>query len=265
MSSVTARIKEVKQPKGGYIRPSQFEEIIFNDDLILEEENIHSSILGMAVDYLTRFVNGTSLEKAFEISIIGYETRMMLLGKHILKEDQEKGLDVWSLLKQINGLDDQSIIAACKACTYDVWKRSLMGAMTARGAEEIMPDEATIKNIRIMVNRSISFWKKYGPVKADGFTFEKDGYSSVVDSGDGDYLTEDTLWDFKVSKSKLSSKHTLQLLMYWIMGQHSGKEEFKKVNRIGIFNPRLNTMYLLDMRTVSPEVIEAVERDVICY
>ena len=49
------------------------------------------------------------------------------------------------------------------------------------------------------------------------FTFEG-GYTNIVSSGDGDYLTEDTLWDFKVSKEEPKSKYTLQLLMYYIMG-----------------------------------------------
>ena len=35
------------------------------------------------------------------------------------------------------------------------------------------------------------------------------GYTYDVDRGDGDYLTEDTLWDYKVSKNKLTSKTTL--------------------------------------------------------
>ena len=35
MSSVTGRIGEIKQPRGGYIKPSQFEEITFNDDIEL--------------------------------------------------------------------------------------------------------------------------------------------------------------------------------------------------------------------------------------
>ena len=46
MSSVTGRIGEIKQPRGGYIKPSQFEEITFNDDIELNEENVHASIMG---------------------------------------------------------------------------------------------------------------------------------------------------------------------------------------------------------------------------
>ena len=36
------------------------------------------------------------------------------------------------------------------------------------------------------------------------FTFE--GYTSIIDSGDGDFLTEDTLWDFKVFKTTTTEK-----------------------------------------------------------
>ena len=39
-----------------------------------------------------------------------------------------------------------------------------------------------------MVKRSLAFWKEYGPITKDGFTFEG-GYTDIVSSGDGDYLT----------------------------------------------------------------------------
>lgn len=140
-----------------------------------------------------------------------------------------------------------------------------MGAMMAKDAEQTTPDDATIENIRVLVNRSVTFWNGYGPVIVDGFTFETNGYTKTVDSGDGDYLTADTLWDFKVSKSKPTNKHILQLLMYWIIGQHSGKEEYKLITKLGIFNPRLNTVYLLNVSEISAEIIKDVEENVICY
>lgn len=66
-------------------------------------------------------------------------------------------------------------------------------------------------------------------------------------------------------KTKPTNKHTLQLLMYWIMGQHSEKEEFRNITRLGIFNPRLNTVYTLDTSAVPKDIIMAVEKDVVCY
>jgi hypothetical protein len=115
-----------------------------------------------------------------------------------------------------------------------------------------------------MVNRSIHFVKEYGPMVKDGFTFEG-GYTNLVSSGDGDYLTEDTLWDFKVSTKEPKSTHTLQLLMYYIMGTHSIHKEFDKIKYIGMFNPRLHKIYLQEISKISKDIITQVSRDVIGY
>lgn len=259
MSSVTARIKQVKQPYGGYIRPSSMEVTAFDDGKSLNTiENVHSSIIGMAVDYMTRFMLGTDVTNAFKIPIIGAEMAENLTAKKAKKE-------IEGYLNRIKGLDDESITNACKAVTFDVWYRSPMEAIYAKGADETNPDKDTIANIRILVERSLSFWEKYGPIKVDGFTFEEKGYTKTVNTGDGDFLTEDTMWDFKVSKSAPQSKHTLQLLMYYIMGIHSGKPEFQSIKKIGIFNPRLNKVYQYDMSNVSAETIKIIEDEVICY
>ena len=54
MASVTARIKTIKQPRG-YIPPSKFKTIALNDGIVLnEKKNVHASIIGMVVDYLSR-------------------------------------------------------------------------------------------------------------------------------------------------------------------------------------------------------------------
>lgn len=253
MSSVTARINEIKQPRGGYIKPSQFDMQKIDDGKVLNEaENIHASVIGMAVDYLTRYIMGAKLEDAFIISCLGAKLANQIT-------------EAVTYLCQIKGLDDNSIINACKMVTFDVWFRNPISAQLAKTASETNPDLNTIKNIRIMIERSIAFWDKYGPIIKNGFTFEPTGYTQTVDSGDGDFLTTDTLWDFKVSKSKPTSKHTLQLLMYWIMGQHSGKAEFKGIKKLGIFNPRLNTVYILKIDDVPKDIIKIVESDIICY
>ncbi len=278
MASVTGRIKQIKQPRGGFVKPSEFKVVIEKDNGELNpKENIHGTIVGMAVDYLTRFSMGTDILESFKISIRGAAIAEQL--------GVEGSVNIAAnLVDGINGLDEESIINACKLVAFDVWLRNPLGAMMAKDYKSINPDEATVQNIHTLVIRSIDFFQKYGPITKDGFTFEPPGsdiedfakimksnegvlggYTSTVESGDGDFLTSDTLWDFKVSKSKPTNKHTLQLLMYWIMGQHSGQEAFRGITKLGIFNPRLNTVYLLDMADVSQEIIEAVEDEVICY
>jgi hypothetical protein len=250
MKSVTQRIKEVKQPRGGYINPKIFAEIDLGDDEKLSEnENIHASLIGLTVDYLTRFALGDDVKDAFKISFLGARN----INANFIAD---------SLASKIEGLDDKSIISACKLVGFDVCFRSSIAGY--RPVEDIQPNQDTIDNIRVMVKRSISFFEIYGPIVKDGFTFDG-AYTNVVSTGDGDFLTKDTLWDFKVSKSKPTSSHTLQLLMYYIMGKRSIHSEFDNIDRIGFYNPRLNCIYLLDVSEISLDTIEIIETDIIGY
>jgi hypothetical protein len=279
MSSVTGRINSITQPIGGYINPSAFEVINLKDGKTLNShENIHATYIGLTVDYLTRFCMGTNLIESFKISLHGTLIAEKFGKIPYAKENAQK------YLSEIKGLDDLSIVSACKLTSFDIWYRHPRAALTALTHNDINPDPSTIQNIRTLTERSIAFWKDNGPLIGDGFDFypvikDKDiykkmmetksgsygGYTSVVNTGDGDFLTEDTLWDLKVLKSEPKPEHTLQLLMYWIMGKHSGQNIYKNISKIGIYNPRLNKRYTLDMNKVSENTIKAVEKDVICY
>lgn len=278
MSSVTSRISKIKQPRGGFLKPSDMRIEEQNDGIILNvQENVHASIIGMAVDYLTRFMNGSRLMDAFDISLRGADIARVLGVKNA-------DTIATNLLKNIKGLDDVSIVNACKLVTFDVWFRNTQAAVLSKTYRDTNPDSDTIHNIRTMVQRGIRFIKKYGPITKDGFTFEPEnknesnykkmietrkgsygGYTATVDSGDGDFLTFDTLWDFKVTMSEPTNKHTLQLIMYWIMGKHSGQDCFKNIKKIGIFNPRLNRVYLFEMNKLPNDIITCIEKDIICY
>ncbi len=227
-----------------------FSKEILNDGIQLgPEENIHASLIGLAVDYLTRFMLGDSVDKAFHISSLGAEKNGMLHKAITLKA-------------HISGLDNNSIIAACKLAGFDVCYRSSIRGY--KPIEEINPDLLTIGNIRTMVDRSLSFWNKYGPVVHSNPTFEG-GYTATIDSGDGDYVTQDTLWDFKVSKKAPTTQHSLQILIYYVMGLHSFHGYFKNITKLGFFNPRLNTVYTCSVSQIPQETIDEIENKIICY
>lgn len=249
--SVTQRIKKVKQPRGGYIKPKDFKPEVLGDgaDALNPEENVHASLMGLAVDYMTRFMSGAPVKDAFGISLIGAS---------LIRESAKAA----ALLSGVNGLDDASIANAIKLVGFDVCFRA--GVMGYRPVDNINPDASTIANVRTMVERALHFLEVYGPKVLDGFTFEG-AYTPMVSSGDGDFTTADTLWDFKVSKMPIKKEHTLQLLMYWRMGLHSVHPEFKDVRFLGIYNPRSNTASRLAVSDIPNDVIEQVERDVICY
>ena len=258
--SVTQRIKgvsragipAVKQPRGGYLKPKDFdcEEVPSLNPLHdYKDENIGAGLVGTAVDYLTRFLEGSPIDEAFKISIKG----ATLI--------QEVGL-CQTLLGNIRGLDDDSIVAACRLVGFDTVYRA--GAMTYRPVQDIVPNTATIENIREMVARSQAFFKQYGPVIVDGMTF-KGGYTETIAAGDGDFMTADTLWDFKVSVKPLTSKQTLQILIYWRLGLHSIHPEYQQIEKLGFFNPRLGKVYTLPVSKIPEEVICEVDSEVIGY
>ena len=93
-------------------------QIDINDNNVLAEaENINSSIVGLAVDYLTRFVMGAPAERAFAFSLAGAKFAEIHGQKKAFKEANK-------YLKNIRGIDKKSIINACKIVTFDVWFRS---------------------------------------------------------------------------------------------------------------------------------------------
>lgn len=250
MVSVTQRIKQIKQPRGGYLPVKTFTVTTLDDGQLLNaEESIAASLVGTAVDYLSRFMDGTTAEEAFEISLLGARAMRM-------------EVKAFGLLDDVKGLDDLSITKACQLAGFDSAFRA--GPLAYRPVEKIVPDQATIANIRIMVKRSLSFFKAFGPVVADGFTMEG-AYTATITTGDGDFLTKDTLWDLKVTTSKPNKDHTLQLLIYYLMGRRSIHPEFQTIENLGIFNPRQNTIYQLPISEISDEIIKEVEADVIGY
>ena len=291
MASVTGRINEVKQPRGGYVNLGDFEKIVFDDGKELStDENIHASLIGIAVDYLTRLLTGEAPLDAFNISLSGAER-----AEEYGYENANKQAKL--LLKKIKGLDDASIINACKLVTFDLWKRKPRMARISKKFDRINPNKQTINNIRIMVKRNISFLKKYGPIVKSGFTFEPKkfcdidsadekknakaqkayadmiilrkgtfgGYTPTVSSGDGDLVTSDTMWEIKTSRRKPTSKHILQLLMYWIMGKHSKQDIFKPISKLGFYNPRLNMAWIIKASSIDRGIIKIIEKEIIRY
>lgn len=246
MVSVTQRISQIKQPRGGYLNRKSFEVKQLEPETLIDTkyENIAPQTIGLVVDYLTRMVINQDKEKSFAISLTGAK----LAGELQTAE---------SLLKDIN--DELSIIKACQLVNYDMVYRA--GIMPK---EFKIPDQDTINNIKSLINRSLSFFNQIGEVKMDGFTFEG-GYTSIIDTGDGDFLTEDTLLDFKVSKQLPQKNSTLQLVIYYLMGKASQKPTFENIRYIGIYNPRLNQIYKYNMTQADSEMIETIQKRVIGY
>ena len=266
MYSVTGIIKIVKQPKGGYIPTRLFKVIQLKDIKELNDnENISPSLVGLAVDYLTRFSllieNGKNyveaLQDAFRISLRG---SMIVEEKDLAGDLSLKLIDSYKK----DGLSDTVIDCACKLVGFDSAFRA--GLLAYKDVREIEPGKETIENIIIMVKRSLRFFKTYGPIVDEGMVFPL-GYSDLVSTGDADFMTEDCLWDFKVSKRKIDSKVTLQLGMYYVLGLRCiDSVKYEKLKYIGVYNPRLNIVFracIEDILGFNKNVFIEIEENII--
>lgn len=257
--SVTQRIKQAGQPRGGYINPKTLTKSVLCEDGVSElpNESVHPSLVGLAVDYLTRYMLGDSAEEAFKISLLG----LQVCESAGMNEDAEYGRELFRRLSR--DLNMTTVESAIKLCAFDVCVRAGMA-----GYKSIMlinADLYTCSNVAVMVKRNLNLFKVYGNPVLNGFVF-KGGYTSTVSTGDGDFVTPDTLWELKVSVREPTKEWTLQTLMYWIMGLNSEHYEiFEKVKYLGIVNPRKNAVYRIAVADIPAKVIEAVERDVIGY
>ncbi|EES35708.1 hypothetical protein [Staphylococcus epidermidis] len=248
MATVTQRVKQVKQPRGGYFNRKAFvmTQLEPSEFIDTTNENVPPQTVGLVVDYLTRMIVNQDAEKAFAISLMGAE----LYGD--LQHAQ-------SLLAEIKGNDDVSIIKACQLVNYDMVYR-----IGGTPKPPVIPDKDTVKHIQLLVDRSLAFFNETSEITADGFTFEG-GYTNMINAGDGDFLTTDTLWDFKVSKQLPQKNQTLQLAIYYLMGKASQQSIFKNIRYIGIFNPRLNRIYTYDMTQADSDILEIIRKEVIGY
>lgn len=302
MYSVTSRInaiqrdpnlKHLKQPRYGYLPLKMFQEKTFVDKKGLFDrncENVDASIVGLAVDYLTRYMSDNDSRIAFSISLLGAKVKnkwenagyikIDKLGKINLdfalitkqKSKKDKTLKLFNkFLKNVQGLDDDSIFNACRLAQYDDWFRAGSQLKTWKLIENI--NNETLENIRTMVVNSLNFFASEGKIIKHTLTFNDvnsnlpmtGGYSKVVSFGDADFLTPNGLWDLKVSINKPSSKDTLQILMYWIMGLHSKQSCYQNISKIGFFNPRLNYAWYINTKDIDPKLIKFVEDEIICY
>lgn len=246
--------RELEQPAGGFLNPHAMSEYELdnNDELYsCEMENVSGGEMGMAVDYLTRYQLTGNLNEAFAISLKGAEK----IGK---LETAEK------LLEKIHDLDDESVLAAIELSSFDVVIRNPMAYVNGGWNPARNVSDETIKNIQIMIKRCLQLFDEYGPVTGYELVFPG-AYTDNVSSGDADYMTADTLWDIKTTKADINIDETFQLLLYYLLSQHSELDQYKAIKKVGIYNPRLNKVHIISVDDIDKRILSYINRFVIGY
>lgn len=257
MVSVTQRVAQVKQPRGGYLHPRLLRtEYVDSDRARLidhQGENVHSSLVGLAVDYLIRMATGAHPRDAFGVS---------LRGARRISADAAEQAEVAVASLTTGQVDAAAIAAACRLASFDVGTRN--NPALYRLDAQTAPDSTTTAHVGAMVGRTVTFLESQGGIMLDGFNL-LGGYTDIIDRGDGDYVTPGVVWDLKVSAAPPTNAHTLQLLVYFLMGKRSLHDDLVVAEEMGIFNPRLNAAFRVHADQIPATTIAAVSRDVIGY
>lgn len=229
---ISGRIKLVQQQEGGYIPLKMFkvESVGEGADVLNPEENVSLYLVNSAVAYMTRFMMGGMPAKFMFGHSISMARR---IGGDAL------AFKAYDLAKTVKGLDDESIINAVKLSEFDAC--FFAGPESYQPIEEINPDEATVQNVKTMVERSLHV---------------RDTYASKLPM----FERPKILWDFRASKSRPTEAQTLQLLIDWFENSW-----FWDVEYLAIHNPRLNEVYRIRIDAIPRGVMFEVDQDVLDY
>lgn len=250
-ASVTSFVTKCKQTYKGVIPVSSFIKQSFENNLYpIEEENCHASIIGLVVDYLTRYLLTKSFEESFNISLMGLEIFM----KSPNRKRSPINIKSGKQFLKLDPLSEDSIKFALNLAQFDVFLRR-RDPFFDYSPKKIMPNYQTISNIKNMVTFTYSIMNDYKNIRV-GCTFEG-GYTPIIATGDCDFICDDILIDLKVSKSKPSAKDTLQLFIYHLLNEESFNNI--KIKKLMIINPRLGLTYTKDISEISLEVTNVVK------
>lgn len=243
MSCVTSVVKKYKQPRGGFISLKDYDIKQYDDGIILNKENIGANLIGTAVDYIFRFYKTLDFIDSFHT--IYFSIKSNKTDKAIEKIFENYFKEVINI-KQEKILTPGIINILIKISAYDSVARGFYPIYN-----EPFPDDDTINNVITMVKRCDNYFKNN--VIEYGGRFNVNSYNDHITSGDYDLLTNDTIYDLKVSKNNITTIHSLQVLAYYYMSKEYNDDLFKNVNKIGFFNPRLNKSYIYDMENFKYE------------
>ena len=259
------------QPYGGYIPTKDLTEEPLTDEplyrSLLETSckmgTLTPQSLGLVFDYILRtdlaVMAGSdpvdAVLNAFEVSFLG--------------------------AKLINKIDDALTLGQKIADLYGKKKKKL--AKIAQVASELVVYDAVFragyynpdaepprvsegdKNaLELMLGATEVYLLEKERLVSLGYGFRALEAEKVAPS-DGDILTVDSLIDLKCSIKKPTSKHTLQLILYYILGLHEMSTEFKRLKYLKIVNPRLGQVYSYEISKLDTEDLKTIERDIMGY
>lgn len=250
MATVTGMVNYLKDVQRYNLMSIRKVEVLEDDELLEPQslENIAAVILGQAIPNLALVELGQDPELVYRPTFLGIK----IFG--IFNDDVEDLNFPDCVMKETRDYNK-----ALKLSSYESYYR--VGSKS-----EVKPaNKETIKNIEIMIERIKSFLKEQKEII--NVAGELDGaYTNKIHKGEYDILTKNALIDIKIRKTNATSRDLLQIIIYYLMGRKSmDKKHFNDIERLMIYNPRLNRIYYIDVEDLSDELISLIEKEIIGY
>lgn len=267
---IKGRASMVHQPTNGFIKLADFKQTSLNSDSYnFKSETLGPNTFDIAVNCLAK-IELSKLEP--EYSIIDIAVHALSNATLIDQTDT-----VNNLIAHIHpGLDDNSVANVIRLIKYINYADKYI--KLANGTDEIelamqhqleqkltnkIPG-STIANVKTMVKRVLRLFDIYKSFVASDIDLYNNS-ARIIHHGKCEYLSEDTIWSITKGNTKSSQKLTLELLIEYLMGMHSKKEQFESVKYLGIYNYRADTVYRLEISQIDPDIIDEVNTSIIGY
>lgn len=261
------------QPYGGFIPPKDMVVELLDDnprdqyerlvDMSCKMGSLRAQTLGLVFDYLLRteiaLMAGVDLIEAifnaFKVSFMGADLAY--------KYDEAETLALkLADLYQKKKRDSKKIAqVASELVVFDAVFRA---GYYNPDAEPSKVNDGDKNALDLMLGATECYLLKKQQLTSLGFGFTAIGAENVAPS-DGDLLTKDSVIDIKCSVNEPTSKHTLQLLLYYILGLHEQPDAFKPLKYVKILNPRLGRIYSYEIAKVDVENLKHIEGEIMGY
>lgn len=218
-------------------------------ELPVGSERIDPPTVATAVHYLTRWVlSAVPARQVFELAY----NAAVLVG-----QEEEAKSCIRDLDAAPQRLKARTVEAAVKLSVYEAVCRQ--GVSYFNRLAYPAPYEYELKHIADLVNRAKKFFLSQGIIKTQ-ITF--DGVNTRHHlKGAVSYLSDDTLWEMKVSKNlHPTSADKIALIVYLIMLRREGRDITNSITKIGLYQANINQSCVFDINTLDPDVYDDIER-----
>lgn len=266
------------QPRGGFLPISEMEVWDISEDKnyakkvekLLENGNVPDSLMGQCFDYGIKLEYIDICDSLDYIKTIKVKTLRTFVnvrcGARMLGEEEKYQSLIESLCKEYSTPGEY----------YD--RRKFIPIFAELARYEAIAHSGNVNIKPIIVNATENEAKAldymlYNTAMFMGTQMVSIGYSprffgtgaKNVEVSACDMLFEENLIEFKYSKKEPTTKHTFQLILYYLMGLHERPKIFKEILQLGIINPRIGKYYFIEPEKLDKEMLKHIEIDIMGY